>query len=66
MDWGAFIAENWPKIVAALVLLIGGGFVWKRVAHSGSSNYVDQRNVNTRGDVVGRDKIVSKDEAPRP
>jgi hypothetical protein len=52
-----FITDNWKEIAGVLAALIAGGLVVKfmRVRMSGSSNYVDQRNVKAKGDVVGRD-----------
>jgi hypothetical protein len=63
-----FVVSHWVAITAAIAAALAGGVVIKRLWHrqSGSSNYADQRNVRTRGDVVGRDKNVGKDEAGRP
>jgi hypothetical protein len=65
---GNFLRENWMELLLGLAGLVASGFVIRMFWHrqSGSSNYVDQRNVRTRGDVVGRDKVVGRDEAPRP
>jgi hypothetical protein len=62
-----FFAEHSLEILLGVLGLLGGGIVLKRFTHrqSGSSNFVDQSNVRTRGDVVGRDKIGSRDEADR-
>lgn len=59
-----FLTEHWLEIVIALLGVLGGGIILKRISHrqSGASNYVDQSGVNAKGDVVGRDKTVLRDE----
>ena len=58
-ELGKFISEHWTAIAAALVAIIGGGLVFRFRSNrqSGRSNYVDQRNANAGGDIVGRDKV---------
>lgn len=60
----AFIAENWPTLLAAVVALIGGGLAWRWHSHrqNGSSAFADQRNAQAGGDIVGRDKVSNRDQ----
>jgi putative exporter of polyketide antibiotics len=59
-----FIADHWEPLLAAAVAVIGGGVAWRWRSHrqSGSSSFSDQRNARAGGDVVGRDKIVGRDD----
>ncbi len=58
-EFTQFLGEHWVEIVAALGVLIAGGFAIKIISNrqSGSSSRVDQRNAQAGGDIVGRDKI---------
>ena len=64
MDSAAtFFSENWEIILTAVITVIGGGIFlkWRSHRQTGSSSYSDQRNAHAKGDIVGRDKVVGRD-----
>lgn len=60
----AFIAEHWEALLAAAVAIIGGGVAWRWRSHrqADNSSFSDQRNARAGGDLVGRDKIIGRDD----
>ena len=59
----AFVAEHSEALLAAAVAIIGGGVAWRWRSHrqAGNSSFSDQRNARAGGDLVGRDKIIGRD-----
>ena len=48
-------------ILAATVVLLTGGFVGLKIIKKKNKKYsVKQKNIHSRGDVVGRDKITNE------
>jgi hypothetical protein len=59
-----FIKDHWPEFVLGILTLLGAGIVIKKRSNrqSGSSSYTNQSGAHAKGDIVGRDKIVGRED----